>query len=64
MAQPRSLTLMAGPVDCRVNPTDVNRLATGKPIGWFERNLIGRVPLPMRAGCAASIPALFSSGPS
>jgi len=45
MAQPRSLVLMAGPVDCRVNPTDVNRLATSKPIGWFEKNLISRVPL-------------------
>jgi len=43
-AQPRSLTLMAGPVDCRVNPTQVNRLATSRPIGWFERNLISRVP--------------------
>jgi poly(3-hydroxybutyrate) depolymerase len=31
-AQPRSLTLMAGPVDCRVNPTEVNKLATSKPI--------------------------------
>jgi poly(3-hydroxybutyrate) depolymerase len=45
-AQPRSLTLMAGPVDCRVNPTEVNRLATSKPLGWFESNLIGRVPPP------------------
>jgi poly(3-hydroxybutyrate) depolymerase len=27
-AQPRSLTLMAGPVDCRINPTGVNQLAT------------------------------------
>jgi poly(3-hydroxybutyrate) depolymerase len=45
-AQPRSLTLMAGPVDCRVNPTGVNRLATSKPIGWFEKNLISHVPLP------------------
>jgi poly(3-hydroxybutyrate) depolymerase len=45
-AQPRSLTLMAGPVDCRVNPTAVNRLAASKPIGWFERNLISRVPQP------------------
>ncbi|MGE4243603.1 polyhydroxyalkanoate depolymerase [Ramlibacter sp.] len=45
-AQPRSLTLMAGPVDCRVNPTEVNRLATGKPIEWFERNLVSHVPLP------------------
>jgi poly(3-hydroxybutyrate) depolymerase len=45
-AQPRSLTLMAGPVDCRVNPTEVNRLATSKPIEWFEKNLISHVPLP------------------
>ena len=44
--QPRSLTLMAGPVDCRVNPTAVNTLATSKPIEWFEKNLISRVPLP------------------
>ena len=45
-AQPRSLTLMAGPVDCRVNPTAVNVLATSKPIAWFEKNLISHVPLP------------------
>ena len=45
-AQPRSLTLMAGPVDCRVNPTGVNELATSKPIEWFEKNLISHVPLP------------------
>ena len=45
-AAPRSLTLMAGPVDCRVNPTKVNILATERPIGWFERNLISRVPWP------------------
>lgn len=45
-AQPRSLTLMAGPVDCRVNPTEVNKLATSKPIDWFEKNLISHVPLP------------------
>ncbi|HSH99389.1 MAG TPA: polyhydroxyalkanoate depolymerase [Reyranella sp.] len=44
-AQPRSMTLMAGPIDTRVNPTKVNELATGRPISWFERNLISRVPL-------------------
>ena len=43
--QPRQLTLMAGPIDTRINPTKVNELATGKPISWFERNLIARVPL-------------------
>jgi poly(3-hydroxybutyrate) depolymerase len=45
-AQPRSLTLMAGPVDCRVNPTEVNKLANSQPISWFEKNLISHVPLP------------------
>lgn len=43
-AAPRSMTLMAGPVDCRINPTGVNELATSKPIEWFERNLISTVP--------------------
>ena len=43
--QPLSLTLMAGPIDTRINPTKVNELATGRPIDWFERNLIARVPL-------------------
>ncbi len=41
---PRSMTLMAGPIDCRVNPTKVNELAVGKPIEWFEQNLIATVP--------------------
>lgn len=43
--QPLSLTMMAGPIDTRINPTKVNELATGQPISWFERNLIARVPL-------------------
>jgi polyhydroxyalkanoate depolymerase len=43
-AQPRSMTLMAGPVDTRSNPTAVNELATGKPLSWFERTLISAVP--------------------
>ncbi|MEW6452316.1 MAG: polyhydroxyalkanoate depolymerase [Pseudomonadota bacterium] len=42
--QPRSMTLMAGPIDTRVNPTKVNELANSKPISWFENNLIARVP--------------------
>ncbi len=44
-AQPRSMTLMAGPIDTRVSPTKVNDLAMGKPISWFEQNLIHRVPM-------------------
>ncbi len=44
-ATPASLTLMAGPIDCRISPTEVNKLATDKPIDWFEQNLISAVPL-------------------
>ncbi len=43
--QPASVTLMAGPIDARINPTQVNVLATGKPIEWFESKMIGAVPL-------------------
>lgn len=43
-AQPRSMTLMAGPIDTRINPTKVNELATSKPISWFEQNLLSKVP--------------------
>jgi polyhydroxyalkanoate depolymerase len=44
-ACPRSMTLMAGPIDARINPTTVNALANERPIEWFENNLIGTVPL-------------------
>lgn len=43
-AQPRSLTLMAGPIDTRQNPTKVNELAKSRSIEWFEKNLITKVP--------------------
>jgi len=43
-AQPRSMTLMAGPIDTRVSPTKVNELAMSRSIAWFEKNLISGVP--------------------
>lgn len=43
-AQPASMTLMAGPIDTRLNPTKVNVLAQGKTIEWFEQNVIATVP--------------------
>ena len=43
-ATPASLTLMAGPIDCRISPTSVNHLAVSKPISWFEQKLISTVP--------------------
>jgi poly(3-hydroxybutyrate) depolymerase len=44
-AQPRSITLMAGPIDTRINPTKVNTLAKERSIEWFERALTASVPL-------------------
>jgi poly(3-hydroxybutyrate) depolymerase len=41
---PRSVTLMAGPIDTRISPTVVNRLAEGSPLSWFEQNAITVVP--------------------
>ena len=41
---PRSLVMMGGPIDPRENPTQVNNLATEKPLWWFEANLIHAVP--------------------
>ena len=43
-ATPKSLVLMAGPVDTSINPTKVNHLANEKPLEWFERNLITTIP--------------------
>ncbi len=43
-AQPRTMTLMGGPVDTRIAPTAVNELATTKSLDWFEKQLISKVP--------------------
>jgi poly(3-hydroxybutyrate) depolymerase len=43
-ARPATLTLMAGPIDTRIQPTKVNEFAKSKPIKWFEENLINYVP--------------------
>ncbi|MEX2129216.1 MAG: polyhydroxyalkanoate depolymerase [Xanthobacteraceae bacterium] len=43
---PHSMTLMGGPIDTRVNPTGVNRLAEERGIDWFRRHVIAKVPFP------------------
>lgn len=60
--QPRSMTLMAGPVDTRVNPTAVNRLASDKPIAWFRRNLIATVPARYPGGGRRVYPGFVQLG--
>lgn len=44
-AQPRTMTLMGGPIDTRINETEVNRMAKSRPYEWFERNVITNVPM-------------------
>ena len=63
-ALPRSLTLMAGPIDTRISPTAVNTLARGKPIEWFERNLTDVVPPWFKGAGRRVYPASCSSRPS
>ena len=45
-ATPSTMTLIGGPIDTRINPTEVNRLATERGLAWFERNVIMTVPWP------------------
>ena len=61
-ATPRSLTLMAGPIDCRISPTKVNELATSEADRMVraqpDRHGARRAT---RARCGASIRASCSS---
>jgi poly(3-hydroxybutyrate) depolymerase len=45
-ALPESMILMGGPIDTRVNPTAVNKLAEKRGIDWFRRHCIHTVPFP------------------
>lgn len=48
--RPRTLTLISGLIDPRINPTRLGRLLAGRPLDWFERFAIRRVlePYPGR----------------
>ena len=41
---PRTMTMMGGPIDTRKSPTEVNDLATTKPLSWFENTVVQEVP--------------------
>src|ERR687890_13065 len=43
--RPKTLTMMGGPIDTRQAPTAVNTLATERPFGWFENNVVATVPM-------------------
>ncbi len=57
--QPPTLTLMAGPIDTRISPTEVNRLATTHPIEWFENAVVGTVPLRYRGALRKVYPGFL-----
>ncbi len=42
--QPRTMTLMGGPIDTRINPGKVNEFADEHSMDWFKHNLITTVP--------------------
>ena len=44
-ARPRTLTMMGGPIDTRQAPTDVNTVATQRPLAWFQNNVVLTVPM-------------------
>jgi poly(3-hydroxybutyrate) depolymerase len=43
--RPRTLTMMGGPIDTREAPTEVNTVATQRPLAWFENNVVLSVPM-------------------
>lgn len=43
-ATPHSMTLMAGPIDPRESPTEVNEFAVSKSLSWFQTSVISTVP--------------------
>ncbi|HEX4892137.1 MAG TPA: polyhydroxyalkanoate depolymerase, partial [Hyphomicrobiaceae bacterium] len=43
---PQSLILAGGPIDTRISPTVVNKLAEERGTDWFRRNVITTVPWP------------------
>ncbi|MDP3898988.1 MAG: polyhydroxyalkanoate depolymerase, partial [Mesorhizobium sp.] len=49
-ATPRSMTLMAGPIDPRESPTEVNEFAVSKSLAWFKGSVISRVPWRYKGG--------------
>jgi poly(3-hydroxybutyrate) depolymerase len=43
---PHSMVLMGGPIDTRINPNDVNKLAEHRGLNWFRNHVITKVPFP------------------
>ncbi len=42
--QPKSMILMGGPIDSRINPTEVNKMTQRFSLEWFEKNMVSEIP--------------------
>jgi poly(3-hydroxybutyrate) depolymerase len=51
---PHSMTLMGGPIDTRINPNGVNKLAESRGLDWFRSHVITKVPFP-HPGCMRDV---------
>ena len=61
-AQPRTMTLMGGPVDVRAASTAPTELAAAHPLAWFERELTMRVPQWYRGAGRSVYPGFLQIG--
>ncbi len=59
LAQPASMTLIGGPIDTRVDPTQVDLFATSHPLEWFERTVITSVPMRYPGACRRVYPGFL-----
>lgn len=44
--QPKTMTLMGGPIDTRINPGKVNEFSMEHSLQWYKENVIATVPPP------------------
>jgi poly(3-hydroxybutyrate) depolymerase len=58
-ATPHSMTLMAGPIDPRESPTEVNEFAVSKSLSWFQTSVISTVPARYPGGGRAVYPGFL-----
>ena len=58
-ARPSSVTLMGSPIDVTKNPKAPNELATGRPLSWFENNVIVTVPFPNKGSMRRVYPGFL-----
>ncbi len=57
--RPASMVLMGSPMDTARNPKQPNELASNRPLGWFENNVIVMVPWPCRGAMRRVYPGFL-----